>query len=241
MAKEPDPFGYSGHFYIPFLAEAHLHLQENQRAATYIKQIRNLRGLCYYGVSVDRILGEVAAQQGDWEMAEQAFEDGLVLCQRSHNRPEEAAILYEQARTALMRSRIESTSHSSSTMLRIPELCQQARSLFLEYGMQRAVDLVDTLREGVAQINSSKTGDVPPPITPTHLAHSGYQLELRLTKRELEVLRLVAEGQTDREVADALTLSPRTVNRHLSNIFTKLDVPGRAAAVAYAIRQGLVK
>ena len=63
---------------------------------------------------------------------------------------------------------------------------------------------------------------------------------LSLTKRELEVLRLVAEGHTDREVAELLIISPRTVNRHLSNIFVKLDVPGRAAAVAYAIRQHLV-
>jgi DNA-binding CsgD family transcriptional regulator len=38
----------------------------------------------------------------------------------------------------------------------------------------------------------------------------------------------------------AFLISPRTVNRHLSNIYVKLDVPGRAAAVAYAIRQGLV-
>jgi predicted ATPase/DNA-binding CsgD family transcriptional regulator len=240
-AREPEPPGYSGHFYIPFLAEAHLHLPKNQQAATYIEQIRNLRGLCYYGVSIDRILGEVAAQQGDWETAERAFEDGLILCQRSHNRPEEAAILYEQARTVLMRSRVEPPSQLNFAISRIHDLCQHARSLFLEYSMQRAVDLIDTLQEGVDQINRSQTEEVPQPIAPAHLAHAGYQLELRLTRRELEVLRLVAEGQTDREVADALVLSPRTVNRHLSNIFTKLDVPGRAAAVAYAIRQGLVK
>ncbi len=64
--------------------------------------------------------------------------------------------------------------------------------------------------------------------------------QFSLTKRELEVLHLVAKGHTDRQVAGTLVISPRTVNRHLSNIFTKLDVPGRAAAVAYVIRQGLV-
>jgi DNA-binding NarL/FixJ family response regulator len=62
--------------------------------------------------------------------------------------------------------------------------------------------------------------------------------EQTLTSRELEVLRLVAEGQTDRKVAERLVISPRTVNRHLSNILGKLAVPGRAAAVAYVIRQG---
>lgn len=63
--------------------------------------------------------------------------------------------------------------------------------------------------------------------------------EHTLTIRELEVLRLVAEGQTDRKVAERLVISHRTVNRHLSNIFVKLEVPCRAAAVAYVIRQGL--
>ena len=62
--------------------------------------------------------------------------------------------------------------------------------------------------------------------------------EHTLTSRELEVLRLVAEGQTHRKVAERLVISHRTVNRHLSNILGKLDVPGRAA-VAYLIRQGL--
>ena len=60
-----------------------------------------------------------------------------------------------------------------------------------------------------------------------------------LTYREREVLRLVADGHTDRMVAETLVISPRTVNRHLSNIFTKLDVPVRTAAVVLALRQGL--
>jgi len=51
--------------------------------------------LCTTGVSVDRILGEVALLEGDWHRAEQAFEDGLALCRRVNNQPEEAAILYE--------------------------------------------------------------------------------------------------------------------------------------------------
>ena len=60
----------------------------------------------------------------------------------------------------------------------------------------------------------------------------------RLTRREREVLSLVASGHTDRKVAEMLVISRRTVNRHMSNIFLKLDVPSRAAATAYAIRCG---
>jgi DNA-binding NarL/FixJ family response regulator len=52
------------------------------------------------------------------------------------------------------------------------------------------------------------------------------------------VLRLVAEGRTNREVAAALVISERTVARHLQNIFAKLRVPGRTAATAYAVAHG---
>jgi len=61
-----------------------------------------------------------------------------------------------------------------------------------------------------------------------------------LTPREVEVLRLVATGATNREVADRLIISEKTVARHVSNIFTRLGVTSRAAATAYAFRHELV-
>jgi DNA-binding NarL/FixJ family response regulator len=61
----------------------------------------------------------------------------------------------------------------------------------------------------------------------------------RLTPREVEVLRLIAEGQTDGEIADALAVSRRTVTTHVTGILGKLDVPSRSAAVAYGVRHGL--
>lgn len=61
-----------------------------------------------------------------------------------------------------------------------------------------------------------------------------------VTPRELEVLRLVAAGRTNREIADTLVISEKTVERHLSNMFTKLGVPNRAAATAYAYDHDLV-
>ena len=73
---------------------------------------------------------------------------------------------------------------------------------------------------------------------PRNISHNRHSFNF-LTSREREVLRLVANGHTDRMVAETLVISPRTVNRHLSNIFTRLNAPGRAAAVALAIRQGL--
>lgn len=62
-----------------------------------------------------------------------------------------------------------------------------------------------------------------------------------LTDREGQVLRLVAAGLTNREIATELALSEKTVARHLSNIFTKAGVSSRAAAVAFAFRAGVVR
>jgi DNA-binding NarL/FixJ family response regulator len=61
-----------------------------------------------------------------------------------------------------------------------------------------------------------------------------------LTPRELEVLRLVSAGKTNKAIAAELVLSERTVDRHVSNIFTKLNVSSRAAATAYAYKHQLV-
>ena len=60
-----------------------------------------------------------------------------------------------------------------------------------------------------------------------------------LTEREAEVLRLVADGLTNNEIAAELFLSPKTVSRHLSNIFTKIGVSSRASATAFAVEHHL--
>jgi DNA-binding NarL/FixJ family response regulator len=61
-----------------------------------------------------------------------------------------------------------------------------------------------------------------------------------LSRRELEVLRLVASGKSNREIAAALVISEHTVARHLQNIFAKLGVSSRAAATAFAFEHRLV-
>lgn len=69
----------------------------------------------------------------------------------------------------------------------------------------------------------------------------GNAQPLVLSDREVEVLQSVAEGKSNKEIADALTISEKTVKAHLRSIFRKLEVGDRAQAVAYAMRRGWVE
>jgi DNA-binding NarL/FixJ family response regulator len=61
-----------------------------------------------------------------------------------------------------------------------------------------------------------------------------------LTAREVEVLRLLAQGWTDTQIAERLVISPRTVSTHLTSIYRKIQVTTRSAATRYAIEKQLV-
>lgn len=78
------------------------------------------------------------------------------------------------------------------------------------------------------------------PAEPTAPATSPSAHSAGLSAREVEVLRLVADGLTDSQVAHKLHLSARTVSNHLGSIYKKLDVPSRAAAVRKAVERGLI-
>jgi DNA-binding NarL/FixJ family response regulator len=62
-----------------------------------------------------------------------------------------------------------------------------------------------------------------------------------LTEREVDVLRLIAAGRSNREIADELVLSVRTVERHITNLYGKIDARGKADATAYALGHGLAE
>jgi ATP/maltotriose-dependent transcriptional regulator MalT len=91
-----------------------------------------------------------------------------------------------------------------------------------------ARELFDALGVGL----EARSGNLPP---------ANRHLPGGLTEREAEVLRLVAAGRTNKDVAAALHLSDRTVARHLSNIFTKIGVSTRAAATGFAFERGLMQ
>lgn len=97
----------------------------------------------------------------------------------------------------------------------------------------RALPLEQVVAEALADGDGTEAAAVPSPV-PSGAA------DLGLTPRELEVLRLIAEGRTDQAIADDLFVARRTVTTHVSNILAKLNVESRSAAAAIAVRRGLV-
>jgi predicted ATPase/DNA-binding CsgD family transcriptional regulator len=99
----------------------------------------------------------------------------------------------------------------------------------------RAMPLADAVREG-SDLLALMEQDTPAPPPVSDLPAEAVSL----TPREREILRLVADGRTNQEIADALYISLRTVQTHVANILAKLDLNSRAAVAAYAVRHGLV-
>jgi DNA-binding CsgD family transcriptional regulator len=97
----------------------------------------------------------------------------------------------------------------------------------LEIGAARSIFERLGATPDIARINALTNG------TPSVAMH-------RLTPREIVVLRLIATGGTNRAIASKLSRSEKTVDRHVSNILAKLDVPSRAAATAFAYRHKLI-
>jgi DNA-binding NarL/FixJ family response regulator len=62
----------------------------------------------------------------------------------------------------------------------------------------------------------------------------------KLTAREREVMKLIAEGNTNKNIANYLSLSMKTVEKHRANLMDKLDMPNASALTAYAIENGLI-
>jgi DNA-binding CsgD family transcriptional regulator len=106
----------------------------------------------------------------------------------------------------------------------------------------RALDDEDTaaLELDAARTTYARLGAVPDLARVDLLAGGARRETHGLTKREVEVLRLVAAGQTNKAIAARLVVSERTVDRHVSNILAKLRVSSRAAATASAYEHGLL-
>jgi DNA-binding CsgD family transcriptional regulator len=161
------------------------------------------------------VLRAIAAHaQGAVELAEGDAQAALGSLRRAFEAWRQVKAPYESARVrVLMGMACRAFGDDEGARLEL----DAARDVFEQLGAEPDLARVDSLRKGTA------------------LGHSH-----RLTPREVQVLRLVAAGKTNKAIAAELFLSEKTVDRHASNIFNKLGVPSRAAATAYAYEHKLI-
>lgn len=156
--------------------------------------------------------GILAAATGDHETARLAFEDAVDGWVR-------AGMPFERSEARL---RLARALLATGREGRAREEAARAREEFEELGAHSAATDAAGLEKQLAPAGEPAEGQSPP-----------------LSAREQEVLGLVAQGLSNKEVAARLFLSEHTVKRHLANILTRLGLPSRAAAAAYAVRNGL--
>ena len=177
--------------------------------------------------AVDRPLALLAVSLGRWEEAAQYFERAVAINDRLGARTWAAVVRCEYAAMLL-------DCPPSGRYAAAEELLSHARATAEELGMscllERTTGLLDQLSaSAVANADLQITGKL------AGAAPAG------LTRRELEVLRMIAAGNTNREIAERLVLSPLTVTRHISNIYAKIDARGRADATSFAIQHGITE
>jgi DNA-binding CsgD family transcriptional regulator len=161
-------------------------------------------------IGIHRFLSEMAVSVGDADAAEQHVQSSLLLA-------ESCQLPFERARTLISRAELEiargNNDHAVSAL-------DESVRISSELGARPTLDRARKLRD-------------PQGASHDHSPHG-------LSDREREVLALVIEGKTDRQIAGQLYISHRTVMRHVANILRKLDVGSRTAAAAKAVSEELI-
>jgi DNA-binding CsgD family transcriptional regulator len=161
--------------------------------------------------------GTLAAARGDHEAARRSFEDALDLL----------AACDAPFETGRVRLDLAATLSALGRRDRVRREIEAAIADFREIGADGERARAETMLAKLRKMNAT----LPAQLTGTPLGD--------LSRRELEVLDLVAEGLTNRDIAERLVLSEHTVNRHVANILRKLGLPSRTAAASLAGRYGL--
>jgi DNA-binding CsgD family transcriptional regulator len=195
-------------------------------------------------------LGRLARRRGDLLRAAALTEESLQLYLDAGDQRGIAAGLHELAMALVAIGASEAVARLLGGVdalrdrvglplapVQLPEQEQALAALRAALGASRLTALwdegrsltVDEMRELAA-----RAGEEPVPVRRARRAHPAG-----LTEREVEVLRLVAEGLTNAQVADRLVISPRTVNFYLTTIYGKLGVSNRGAAIRAAMDQGI--
>jgi ATP/maltotriose-dependent transcriptional regulator MalT len=162
-------------------------------------------------LAAERFLGELATVAGDFAGAQTHLDQARALA-------ETCALPYERLLTLLSLAELRVTTNDVPLAL---ALLAEARPIAVGLAALPALKRLDALEQ---QLSGPPRARGP----------SG------LSAREVDVLLLAAEGFTDGQIAERLSISRRTVGQHLSSIYTRLNVPSRAAAVREAVARGLI-
>jgi DNA-binding CsgD family transcriptional regulator len=184
-----------------------------EAALGLLDELGQFRGTVYSNLLIDYSLGLLLVTVDRVDEAVDAFETGLRLYERGY-RTWYVIAAHECARVRLERGKPGDHERART-------LLDECLAMASELGMKPLVQRVRALQESLASPRPSLPGG--------------------LSEREAEVLRLMATGKTNGEIAEALVISPHTVGRHVSNIFDKLGITHRADAAAWAVRNGLVE
>lgn len=175
---------------------------------------------------------------GDEAAAVREAEAGLAMARQMNNGWQLIELSRLLGELAAGRGAPDEAERHFQAALAMAERCQFPYELALtQVARGRALPGAPGSREGLlaARAALARLGAAP-----ADIPAAARDAPAGLTERELEVIRLVAEGMTDREVGARLFISPRTVDRHLRNIFNKVSVGSRAALTAYAARTGII-
>jgi DNA-binding NarL/FixJ family response regulator len=212
---------------ITYLAEVCAFLSDTAHAATLYRLLFPYAGqnvvvggavVCYGSAS--HYLGMLAATMEHWDDAARHFQDALAMNARIGARSYLAYTQHQYARMLLARNR--------------PGDCDQATSLLKEALTTARALGMRALEE---RLTSLLTPTVPAPVAVP--ISTMLPIPDELSQRELEVLRLLAAGKSNRSIADALFISLNTVTTHVRNILTKTGCTNRTETAAYALRHGL--
>ena len=207
---------------VPGRAEAHLLWATYHRAAgDLFLADQHARQALAYALTPRQPLALLAAHRllGELGTAAGHYADAAAYLAAALSVADACAAPYERALTLLALAELRRATGNTSD---VHALLDQVRTICTPLGATPALARTGRLAEQL-------TGT--PPSAPSYPAG--------LTAREVEVLRLVAAGYTNHEIATTLSLSPKTVMNHVTHILTKTTTGNRAAAAAFALRHGL--
>ncbi len=195
---------------------------DQSAAAEHYAYLQGQRGTMITTViSVDRLLGLLSQTMGNLDQAMAHFEDALAFCGKAGYRPELAWSCCDYA-DAMLDPTESSRQTTWESRQKAISLLDESLTISSELGMRPLLERITERQERI-QAQPSTAPAYPD----------------GLTQREVEVLRLVAAGKTDREIGKELSISVSTASTHVRNILNKTNVANRTEAATFAAHQGL--